>query len=123
MIAEKISHYFPGSEWNMTGETYDKLEWFGPGVKPTEAELDALEWPVVLVPAAVTPRQMRLALIAQGMMPQVEAYVATLDEAATVEWEYATEVARDNALIAAAQTGLSMTDAQVDDLFRLAATL
>ena len=45
MIADKLTHYFPGAQWNMTGETYDKLEWFGPGEKPTEAELASLPWP------------------------------------------------------------------------------
>jgi len=42
MIAEKLTHYYPGAKWNMTGGTYDKLEWFGPGEKPTEAEIAGL---------------------------------------------------------------------------------
>ena len=47
MIAQKIVHYFPGAQWNMTGETYATLQWFGPGDKPTEAEFAALPWPVI----------------------------------------------------------------------------
>ena len=45
MIADKLTHYFPSAQWNMTGETYASLEWFGPGDMPTEAEIDALAWP------------------------------------------------------------------------------
>lgn len=71
----------------------------------------------------VTPRQMRLALVQLDMKAQVDAYVATLDDAALIEWEYATSVERGNPLIAAAQSALELTDAQTDDLFRLAAKL
>lgn len=74
-------------------------------------------------PAAVTPRQMRLALLQLGLMAQVDAYVATLPAAAIIEWEYATAVERTSPLIAAAAAGLEMTDAEVDGLFSLAASL
>jgi hypothetical protein len=42
MIADKLIHHYPGAQWNMTGETYESLEWFGPGDKPTKSEIDAL---------------------------------------------------------------------------------
>jgi hypothetical protein len=75
------------------------------------------------VPSFVSPRQMRLALIAYALDDDVDAYVATLPKEAQVEWEYATEVRRDNQLINAAASALGMNQAQADDLFRLAASL
>lgn len=75
-----------------------------------------------LVPQSVTPRQIRKAIRAYGLKAQVDAYIATLSDEVQEEWEFADEVLRTNALIAAAQQGLGMTDEQADALFRLAAT-
>lgn len=75
------------------------------------------------VPASVTPLQMRKALRHLGLMATVDAYVATLDEEAAEEWEYALAIERGNATLQAAAAGLGMTEEQADDLFRLAASL
>ena len=75
------------------------------------------------VPAVVSARQARLALIGAGLLDAVETAVAGLSAAHRVEWEYATEVHRDHALIADLATALDLTSAQVDDLFRAAALL
>lgn len=49
MSGDKLSYYFPGTQWSWPSENdYSTLQWFGPGDKPTEAELDALAWPPVL---------------------------------------------------------------------------
>ena len=37
---------YPNAEWTLDGDTYDGLDWIGPGTKPTQAELDAA-WPTV----------------------------------------------------------------------------
>jgi hypothetical protein len=52
-----------------------------------------------------------------------DGYLASLSEEAQEEWEFCISVERDNPFIAGAITALGMTDAQADDLFRLAATL
>lgn len=75
------------------------------------------------VPASVTPLQMRKALRHLGLKATVDAYVATLDEEAAEEWEYALAIERGNATLQAAAAGLDMTDEQADDLFRLAASM
>jgi hypothetical protein len=77
-------------------------------------------WPR-LVPLSVTPLQMRKALRAAGLIDTVTNYVATLDDDSKDAWEYATEIERGNAIIAAGATALNMTSGQVDDLFRAAA--
>ena len=40
-----------------------------------------------------------------------------------IEWEYAQEVQRDNALVAALGPKLGLDDAAIDSLFSMAATL
>ena len=44
-LSDKISRYYPGAQWSLLGDSYEGLEWFGPGEKPTEQELSALDFP------------------------------------------------------------------------------
>lgn len=76
-----------------------------------------------VVPASVSPRQARLALLRAGLLEQVETAVKAGSKQAQIEWEFGLEIRRDHEWLAiiAAQIGLS--DAQVDDLFRSAAAL
>lgn len=75
------------------------------------------------VPFSVTPLQIRKALRQVGLKSAVDGYLATLPEEVAEEWEYALEVRRDNPTLLAAAEVLGMTEAQADDLFRLAASL
>ena len=79
------------------------------------------------VPASVTMRQARLALHAAGLLSSVNAALAALSEpaktAALIEWEYASAVERSAGLVPAMAAALGMSEADVDDLFILAATL
>jgi hypothetical protein len=76
------------------------------------------------VPACVTKRQAKLALLAAGLLEQVErAILASDSEAAKIEWEAAQEFRRDWPTLKALQTGLGLDDKQIDELFILAATL
>jgi hypothetical protein len=72
---------------------------------------------------SVTPLQIRRALRTVGLLDDITSFV----EAAPVEvreaWEYAIQIDRDNALIAAAAEAIGATAEDVDNLFRLAATL
>lgn len=92
---------------------------------PNDSKLDAAlaAFSPAPVPASVTPLQMRKALRHLGLKATVDAYVATLDEEAAEEWEYALAIERGNATLQAAAAGLGMTDEQADDLFRLAASM
>lgn len=58
-----------------------------------------------------------------GLLDAVEAYVATQPRAVQLEWEYASEIRRDNALLSTAATALGMTSEQLQALFTQAATL
>lgn len=79
------------------------------------------------VPVQVTMRQARLALLAAGLLDSVTTAISAMTEpeksAATIEWEYATEVRRDNALLATLSTELNLTTEQLDQLFITAASL
>jgi len=62
MSGDKLSHYFPNAEWAWSSESdHSTLVWFGPGEKPTAAEVDALEWPVVTDKNINAERERRLA--------------------------------------------------------------
>lgn len=83
--------------------------------------------PPAPVPEVVSMRQARLALLAAGLLATVDAAIGSLPsparEAAQIEWEYAAQVARDSALIVGLMPALGMSAEQIDDLFRLAASL
>lgn len=67
--------------------------------------------------------QARAALHIAGLLPQVEAAVAAADPLVQIAWADATEFRRNSPTIAALASSLSLTDAQIDDLFRSAAQI
>ena len=71
----------------------------------------------------VTPRQVRLALLAEGLLDAVDAYVASQPRAVQLEWEYAGEIRRDNLLMLAAAPALGKTPVELQQLLNYAATL
>ena len=77
------------------------------------------------IPAAVTMRQARLALLAAGQLAAVEAAIDAMSEptrsAARIEWEYSTEVQRLNGFVAALGPALGLSSEQIDALFIAAA--
>ena len=76
---------------------------------------------VVQVPAAVTMRQARLALLGAGLLDDIDAAINALPspqkEAARIEWEYSAEVQRHNGFVSVLAPLLGLTDAQTDALF------
>lgn len=86
--------------------------------------VECIEPPAPLVvPESVSMRQARLALLGAGLLDSVNAAIASLSQAAQIEWEYATEVRRDSQLVAGMTQALGLTSAQLDDLFTQAASL
>lgn len=79
------------------------------------------------VPVAISMRQARLALLAAGHLASVEVAIDAMEspqrEAARIEWEYATEVRRDNPLLQLLAPGLGLDAAALDAMFVTAASL
>ena len=69
-----------------------------------------------LVPKEVTMRQARLALLDAGLLDDINTLLSQ-DERAKIQWEYATAVYRDEALVSQMQLAIDMTDEQIDSLF------
>lgn len=74
-------------------------------------------------PDEVSSLQMRRALRQSGMRDQVDAFIESSGEETKESWEYATRIPRGHSLVREVAAALKMSAADVDQLFRLAATL
>lgn len=78
-------------------------------------------------PKKVTMRQARLAIHAEGMLDRVESAINALDEPARtesrIEWDYSSEVFRDNPFVKMLGQSLGLTDDRIDEIFIRAASL
>lgn len=79
--------------------------------------------PPAAVPQSITPRQVRLLLLQQGLLAQVERMISQQDEATKITWEYAVEFRRDDPLLNALATGLGLGGAEIDQFFIAASAL
>lgn len=76
------------------------------------------------VPQVISRRQAKQALLQAGLLDVADAAIAaSADRAAQIDWTDAQEFHRDWATLISMQHALGLTDEQIDDLFRLAATL
>lgn len=98
-------------------------------VHMSPAEVMALLNPpvTVVVPALVTMRQARQAMLSAGILSQVDALIAAMPgeegESARIDWNHAREVKRDWPLIGALGPQVGLNEQQIDDLFIYAATV
>jgi len=110
----------PAAPGNADWDAY--LDWRAAGNSPEPAAPAPS-----LVPVSVSMRQARLALLQAGLLGQVSTAIAALPgiegDAARIEWEFSPTVARDWPLALAITTAIGLSGSQVDELFRLAATL
>ncbi len=78
-------------------------------------------------PSVVNMRQARLALLQSGLLAIVNTAIAGMagveGDAARIEWEFASTVERSSPLVQSLAVQLSLTEAQLDNMFTLAATL
>ncbi len=71
----------------------------------------------------VSDLQIRLALNKSGLRDGVELYVSQADQDTKDWWDRATKFERNNPMVLSAAAALGVTDAQLDNLWLLAATL
>ena len=104
------------------GDWQEYQDWLALGNIPEPADIIP-EHPIT----EIDMRRARLALLQTGLLDDVESAIAAMtgDEgrAAQINWEYATVLKRNDALVGAIATGLGLTEADLDELFELAATL
>jgi hypothetical protein len=81
----------------------------------------------VPVPHEVSMRQARLALLARSVLGEVDTAIDSLPspdrEAARIEWDYSSVVARNSPLVVMMGAALGLDDAALDELFITAARL
>lgn len=82
----------------------------------------------VVIPASVTARQARLALLQIGKLDAVSAALTAIPDpakrkAAQIEWEYATVIERNSPLVTSLAAGLGLTAADIDALFEAASRI
>ncbi|MEM8511091.1 hypothetical protein RCH14_000382 [Massilia sp. MP_M2] len=93
------------------------------------AEIEAREAEALhpAVPQEVSMRQARLALLGRSVLGQVDAAIESLPsperEAARIEWDYSSVVARNSPLVVMMGAALGLDDSALDQLFITAATL
>lgn len=77
--------------------------------------------PPAPIPQVVTMRQARLALLAAGLLDDVETALSSLEgaegQAARIEWDYSSEVHRNKPFVSMLGVQLGLTEEQIDDLF------
>jgi len=78
---------------------------------------------LVVPPIAVSPWQIRKALNQLDLRDAVEHAVAVADQTTQDAWQYATEFVRTDPLVVNVGLALGKSDAELDSLFELAASL
>jgi hypothetical protein len=67
-------------------------------------------------------RQARLQLLSMDLLDAVNAQISTMSQTAQIEWEFSSEVQRNNPLVAQLQASLSMSNSDMDLFFNEAST-
>lgn len=116
----------PITGW-MSNWTIHSLDPFGPVISQWEQKKHAAENPVdppvPEIPLVVSARQVRLLLLNQGLLDDVENVIATYDRATQIAWEYATEFRRDDPLLLQVAAAIGLQPEQIDQFFAAASVL
>ena len=138
-----MTYYLYDAYGRYAGQSEEEVERstpIAPAIDSTESNWNGIEWvfapnvqtepiqaPLPQVPASVSMRQARLALLSVGMLDAISAAIGNMPspqkEAAQIEWEYSNEVQRHNGFVDQLGPALGLTSAQLDNLFIAASKL
>lgn len=127
-IAAALVYLFPDAQWTLSGNDYSDLLWYGPGEKPTLAQIEAA-WPdAQRASVIVSMTALRLTLIEMELEDDVLDIINAMPDAkqkaaALAWWQTAQTVRRNHALVAQLGGALGKTDAEIDAIFAAAITL
>lgn len=92
------------------------LDWVAAGNTPEPPRPIA-----TMIPTTVSMRQARLALLAAGLLSQVNDTLSAMSgiegEGARIEWEYAAEIHRNSPLVQSLAVSLGLNSDSMDSLF------
>lgn len=103
---DKDSYEYPQEGWYWF-DTFDEALQFFVGVKPSDS---------------ITMRQARLYLLGAGLLEQVDSIVSQ-NEAWKIEWEYATDIVKNNQLVVMLSNQLGLSSEAIDVMFDEASKL
>jgi hypothetical protein len=115
LLNEDTGFYIPFDTGNTMYQEFLRWQELG-GILQDASGTPTSSYPKV---AAITIRQAKLILLQEGMLDDIETLIAGLPRSVQIEWEYASEIFRDNPLLSNA--GLS--DEKLDELFYKASKL
>lgn len=69
------------------------------------------------VPTSVTARQVRLLLLQNNLLDDVEALIQTQDQSVKIQWEYATQFERNDPLLNQMAETLNISQEELDQFF------
>ena len=126
-IANALLSGFPGAKWKLEGNDYAKLDWFGPGEKPTVEQIEDA-WQALInpppPPVVVTLRSLQLCMTAQQRQ-QLAAGLASMTEGpqksqALIYFQRTTAVSRTHPMVNVFTAFASLDSAGSDALFAAA---
>lgn len=113
------------TDWALDGDDIAGLTWLGGEPQFTTEQILAAAAALPPLMPPITRRQLRLTLLAHGLLDQIEQAVAALSEparsVALIEWQDARQYERDHPLIAQIGASLALSAMQIDAMWAEAA--